>query len=190
MNAPVVTARGLQRFYEVKEGLLSESKTAWALSGIDFDLQAGKPFSIIGESGCGKSTLAQLITMIEEPTGGSFNIDGPEVHPDGWSALRQSVQIVFQDPYAKVLLSTTPRADPTAKRDRIKLEGELPSPLDNLPGCAFAPQCWLATDGCRATRWKEKTTRWTVFIHYKSKGASAPDWSPDCNCSCNEILAS
>ncbi len=301
MNVPVVSARGLQRFYEVKEGFLSKPKVLRALSGIDFDLQTGKTLAIVGESGCGKSTLARLVTMIEEPTSGTLIIDGKEVSPSDWASLRKSVQIVFQDPYgslnprhkisailmeplvinqpevpasvrevraremlklvglrpehfdryphmfsggqrqrisiaralmlnpkilvldepvsaldvsiqsqilnllvelqdrlglaylfishdlsvvrhfaddvivmylgravergsktalfshprhpySKALLSTTPRADPEAKRDRIKLEGELPSPLDNLPGCAFAPRCWLATDACRAQR--------------------------------------
>jgi len=301
MTVPVVSARGLQRFYDVKEGFLSKPKILRALSGIDFDLQPGKTLAIVGESGCGKSTLARLVTMIEEPTGGTLSIEGKEVQPSDWASLRKSVQIVFQDPYSslnprqkisailmeplvinrpdmsaserntkaremlalvglrpehydryphmfsggqrqrisiaralmlspkilvldepvsaldvsiqsqilnllvelqdrlglaylfishdlsvvrhfaddvivmylgraverasketlfahprhpysKALLSTTPRADPEAKRDRIKLEGELPSPLDNLPGCAFAPRCWLANDGCRAQR--------------------------------------
>jgi len=55
-------------------------------------------------------------------------------------------------PYTKALLSATPSTDPTQKRDRIKLQGELPSPMDVPPGCAFAPRCWKAQDACRATR--------------------------------------
>lgn len=55
-------------------------------------------------------------------------------------------------PYAKALLSTTPKADPEAKRERIQLQGELPSPMDDLPGCAFAPCCWLASETCRKAR--------------------------------------
>ena len=55
-------------------------------------------------------------------------------------------------PYTKALLSATPRADPGAAKERIKLDGELPSPLDDLPGCPFAPRCWLAQDKCHAER--------------------------------------
>ncbi len=55
-------------------------------------------------------------------------------------------------PYTKALLSATPRADPGAAKDRIKLTGELPSPLANLPGCPFAPRCWKVQDICRAER--------------------------------------
>jgi len=57
-----------------------------------------------------------------------------------------------QHPYTKALLSATPIADPKAKKQRIKLEGELPSPLDVPPGCAFAPRCWKAQDRCRQER--------------------------------------
>lgn len=55
-------------------------------------------------------------------------------------------------PYTKALLSATPVADPTAKKTRIKLEGELPSPMNVPPGCAFAPRCWKAQENCRTTR--------------------------------------
>ncbi|GAD54401.1 LOW QUALITY PROTEIN: dipeptide transport ATP-binding protein DppF [Limimaricola cinnabarinus LL-001] len=57
-----------------------------------------------------------------------------------------------QHPYTKALLSATPRADPEASKERIKLQGELPSPLAVPPGCAFAPRCWKAQDKCRAAR--------------------------------------
>jgi len=52
-------------------------------------------------------------------------------------------------PYTRSLLSATPVADPRAKRQRIKLEGELPSPLAAPPGCPFNPRCWKATPKCR-----------------------------------------
>ena len=55
-------------------------------------------------------------------------------------------------PYTRALLSATPVADPTAAKKRIKLEGELPSPLNVPAGCAFAPRCWKAQDRCRAER--------------------------------------
>ncbi|MFK8250154.1 dipeptide ABC transporter ATP-binding protein [Ancylobacter terrae] len=52
-------------------------------------------------------------------------------------------------PYTRALLSATPVADPGAKRERIVLEGELPSPFDPPAGCAFNPRCPLAFDRCR-----------------------------------------
>jgi len=55
-------------------------------------------------------------------------------------------------PYTKALLSATPSTEPHPERKRIKLEGELPSPLSVPPGCPFAPRCWKAQDVCRAKR--------------------------------------
>ena len=46
-----------------------------------------------------------------------------------------------QHPYTQALLSATPVADPTAKRQRILLSGEPPSPFAPPPGCAFHPRC-------------------------------------------------
>lgn len=44
-------------------------------------------------------------------------------------------------PYTQALLSATPRLNPDARRQRIKLTGELPSPLNPPPGCAFSARC-------------------------------------------------
>jgi dipeptide transport system ATP-binding protein len=57
-----------------------------------------------------------------------------------------------QHPYTQALLSATPVADPTAKRRRILLSGEPPSPFAPPPGCAFHPRCRLAFDRCRAEK--------------------------------------
>ncbi len=51
-------------------------------------------------------------------------------------------------PYTAALMSATPSADPRNRRARIKLRGELPSPLTVPPGCPFAPRCWKAQDKC------------------------------------------
>ena len=54
-----------------------------------------------------------------------------------------------QHPYTRALLSATPAADPGAKKDRVRLKGELPSPFSPPSGCAFHPRCPLAFDRCR-----------------------------------------
>jgi dipeptide transport system ATP-binding protein len=57
-----------------------------------------------------------------------------------------------QHPYTQALLSATPVADPTARRQRILLSGEPPSPFAPPPGCAFHPRCRLAFDRCRVEK--------------------------------------
>jgi len=57
-------------------------------------------------------------------------------------------------PYTQALISAVPVPDPVAEeaRQKVPLSGELPSPLDLPPGCAFASRCPKATALCRAER--------------------------------------
>ncbi len=53
-------------------------------------------------------------------------------------------------PYTQALLSAIPVPDPEVERnkERIKLEGEVPSPINPKPGCRFAPRCAYAKPIC------------------------------------------
>ncbi|MDR0267873.1 dipeptide ABC transporter ATP-binding protein [Paenibacillus sp.] len=52
-------------------------------------------------------------------------------------------------PYTRALLSAIPIPDPTFKRDRIVLQGDIPSPANPPAGCKFHTRCPLASDICR-----------------------------------------
>ena len=52
-------------------------------------------------------------------------------------------------PYTEALLSAVPIAKLNAKKDRIVLEGDVPSPINKPKGCAFCNRCRYATDKCR-----------------------------------------
>lgn len=55
-------------------------------------------------------------------------------------------------PYTEALLSAVPIPDPTLKRERILLKGDVPSPANPPKGCAFHPRCPHAMDKCKEVR--------------------------------------
>jgi peptide/nickel transport system ATP-binding protein/oligopeptide transport system ATP-binding protein len=55
-------------------------------------------------------------------------------------------------PYTQALLSAVPIPDPTVKRERIILQGDVPSPANPPAGCAFHPRCPYAVKACRTIR--------------------------------------
>lgn len=65
--------------------------------------------------------------------------------------LAESVELYRnpRHPYTRALLSAVPIPDPTTKRERMLLPGDVPSPIHPPPGCAFHPRCQFAEARCR-----------------------------------------
>ncbi len=76
-----------------------------------------------------------------------------------------------QHPYTQALLSAVPQIDPDKKRTILRLEGEIPSPLNPPKGCHFHPRCPEVMAVCRERYPEEieRGTRHTVRCHLYSK---------------------
>jgi oligopeptide/dipeptide ABC transporter ATP-binding protein len=64
------------------------------------------------------------------------------------TATSDELYINPRHPYTKALLSAIPSMDPKTKKDRIVLEGDVPSPINPPTGCRFHPRCPVAMDVC------------------------------------------
>ncbi len=104
MSTPVLEVRDLKRDYVTAGGLFRPARVVHAVKGVNFKLEKGKTLAVVGESGCGKSTLARMITLIDQQTSGEILIDGEKVDKSHGvtRAMRQKVQIVFQNPYGSL----------------------------------------------------------------------------------------
>jgi peptide/nickel transport system ATP-binding protein len=64
-------------------------------------------------------------------------------------APTEELYVAPQHPYTEALLSAVPISEPDVVRERIKLEGEIPNPVNPPPGCLFHPRCRYARDRCQ-----------------------------------------
>jgi peptide/nickel transport system ATP-binding protein len=67
-------------------------------------------------------------------------------------------------PYTQALLSAAPIPDPSLKRDRIILEGSIPSPANPPPGCKFHTRCFKVMDICRTVIPQTKEVEPSHFV--------------------------
>lgn len=95
MTPPVLQATGLRKTYVGGDGGLIE-----VLRGLDLAVETGEFVAVTGESGSGKSTLLHLLGALDQPTGGSVQLDGVDyerLDAAGRAALRnRKMGFVFQ----------------------------------------------------------------------------------------------
>ena len=103
---PALQVKDLVVRYDVRSGLFGRvSGRVHAVESVSFDLKPGETLSLVGESGCGKSTTARTIMGLVQPRSGEILLNGTNLVGKSkreFAALRQSIQMVFQDPYTSL----------------------------------------------------------------------------------------
>jgi putative ABC transport system ATP-binding protein len=93
-SAPIIQLRGLTKIY------LSGDVELRAVNGLDLEIQRGDFVAVMGASGSGKSTLMNLLGCLDEPSGGSYLLDGVAVAGLGRRKLarlrNQKLGFIFQ----------------------------------------------------------------------------------------------
>ena len=98
-NTPLLEVRNLKKYFGKKDRVLH------AVDDISVTIQQGKTLGVVGESGCGKSTLGRTVLRLLEPTDGQIIFDGQDithVSEREMRKYRQSMQIIFQDPFSSL----------------------------------------------------------------------------------------
>lgn len=111
MSDALVAVENLSKRFDVSSPwlnrLLAGEKKRWlnAVESVNFSINKGSTFALVGESGSGKSTIARMLVGLTKPSTGRVLIDGQDlvqIGADQQRALRQRIQMIFQDPYASL----------------------------------------------------------------------------------------
>jgi oligopeptide transport system ATP-binding protein len=102
----LLEAKDLYKYFPIYAGLLSRHVAdVRAVDGVSFSIAAGETLGLVGESGSGKTTIGRLLLRLLPVTKGEIRFDGRDVialSRHDIRALRRSMQIIFQDPFASL----------------------------------------------------------------------------------------
>ncbi len=106
MNNKMIEVKGLKKHFDITNSIFAKDrKIVKAVDGVDFFINKGETFGMVGESGCGKSTVGRTILRLYKPTAGEILLDGEDISQLNKRQLlpyRKDMQMIFQDPYASL----------------------------------------------------------------------------------------
>jgi oligopeptide transport system ATP-binding protein len=96
----------LKKYFPVRRGFWrSGSDSLKAIDGVSLAIEDSETIGLVGESGCGKSTVGRCLLRLVEPSAGEIRFEGRDIvglPKHEMRALRRSMQIIFQDPFASL----------------------------------------------------------------------------------------
>jgi len=107
----VLELKGVKKYYPIESGFLRKvTGYVKAVDDVDLYIKPGETLGLVGESGCGKSTLGRCILRAIDPTDGVIHFKRPNgevvdlarLDHHQLRALRQEIQMIFQDPYSSL----------------------------------------------------------------------------------------
>ena len=105
-NEKLLEIKGLKKYFPGKQKLFSKERSyVKAVDDVNFYINKGETFGLVGESGCGKSTTGRTIIRLYDVTDGQVIFDGQDIAHLKESELRpyrKRMQMIFQDPYASL----------------------------------------------------------------------------------------
>lgn len=96
----LIDIENLNKIYVSNSSFLRRGKKLNVLKNVSFCLSEGTALAIIGESGSGKTTLAKIMSALMPFDAGTVEIDGKNILSFTRFELSNTVQMVFQNPYA------------------------------------------------------------------------------------------
>ena len=99
-QSPVVEVQGVSKQFPA-----DHNARVHAVTDVSLHIDHGETLAVVGESGCGKSTLANLIVHLHDADQDRILLKGVDItdlKPREMRAHRQTLQIIFQDPFASL----------------------------------------------------------------------------------------